>query len=240
MKRWIKLFTFSVLTGYFAGCETGLFDDCTQGDGPAKTYYSSIEEFGKLVLKIPAKVILNQDSSATSVFVEVFCQPNVYENIGFQKSGDVLSIDFQNCVTQYQPVEIKLTYKDFNGLEIQGPSDLVTEDIFFVDSLDILLNSTSIFDASFRARKFSFQVDGAGEVALNGFAETFSLTHNSVGSVRAFNLETDSIFVDQNNAGIIEVTAQRSINAEISGVGEVFYKGTPTLFGDTAALISSN
>ena len=236
----LRAFAFAGVT-FFASCNNSLFNDCTKGEGPSKTFFSSTDSFKKLNLKIPAKIIIKQDSNAFAPQLEVFAQENVFNRIAFANSGSEVTIDFKECVNQYQDVEIKIIVSDFNNLSLDGPSDVFSDNIFRTDSFSIQLNSTAIIDFSTRADYFTVDVNGAGNISLNGYSDVFQLTHNRVGGVSAFNLETDSSNITINNAGSAEITVGKSLTTITPGLGQVFYKGRPNLFvSDSSKVIDSN
>jgi len=236
----LRAFAFAGVS-LFVSCNGSIFNDCTKGEGPSKTFFSSTENFKNLSIKIPAKIILKQDSSALVPRIEVFAQANVYERIGFKNNGEDLTIDFTECVNQYQNVEIKIILADLNSLSIDGPSDIFTDNLFKTDSFKIQLGSTAIVDFSAKTEFLQIDVNGAGTISLNGFSEVFKLTHNSVGTISGFNLETDSSNVTLNNSGSLEITVGNSLNATTPASGQVFYKGKPQLFvTDSSKVINSN
>lgn len=225
----------------FFGCNSNLFNDCSQGKGPSKTFFVTTQNFNQLKLLIPAKVILKQDSSYKIPQLRIFSQSNVFERIAINQLGnEELSIDFKECVTQYQPIEIEIFFSELSGISVEGPTDVVTQSMVFVDTFNLSLNSTALLDLSLRGNLLNVTANGAGNITLNGATDIFKVTQNSIGQIAAFNLETDSCNFEINNAGGVEVTS-RAIKAANNGAGLVYFKGKPRLFvTDSSKVIDAN
>lgn len=94
-------------------------------------------------------------------------------------------------------------------------------------TMELDFDSTSVVNAS---------VDGSGTITLKGEAITNNLSSNGSGNIKAFDLPVLTSTVELIGSGIIELTATdanipstATINAQLSGSGQILIKGNGTL-----------
>ena len=78
-----------------------------------------------------------------------------------------------------------------------------------------------------KSKEFSLAISGAATAALAGNVEMLEIDISGSGKVRAFNLEAKVVKADVSGAGDVEVYATKIIDANVSGVGKLVYKGSP-------------
>lgn len=90
-------------------------------------------------------------------------------------------------------------------------------------------------------------VTGLSDIEINGFLELSTIDHhgfgkltlydcqskklkllnNEIGSFKGFGLEVDTLIVEQNGIGNIEVTVNKILEGELNGTGHILFKGNP-------------
>ncbi len=80
-------------------------------------------------------------------------------------------------------------------------------------------------------------VTGAGDFYISGAEQTRLDIHiTGAGNVKAFDLEVNDCSIYITGSGNCEVNVIEKLQVTISGVGNVFYKGTPTLASDISGV----
>jgi hypothetical protein len=108
-----------------------------------------------------------------------------------------------------EPINYRLTVKDLGALEVSGSGSVDAEGI----STDEL----------------AVTITGAGDVKINGKANSQQVAILGSGDYRAEDLESKEVKVDVGGAGSAIVNVSDELNAEVSGSGSVEYKGDPTV-----------
>jgi hypothetical protein len=80
-------------------------------------------------------------------------------------------------------------------------------------------------------------VTGAGDFHLEGTGqERLDIYITGAGNVSAFDMEVDDCQIRVSGSAHCEVSVEKSLYVQISGVGNVFYKGSPTLSSDISGV----
>jgi Putative auto-transporter adhesin, head GIN domain len=108
-----------------------------------------------------------------------------------------------------EPINYRLTVKDLSALEMSGSGSVDAEGI----STDEL----------------AVTITGAGDVKINGKANSQQVAILGSGDYRAEDLESKEVKVDVGGSGSAIVNVSDELNAEVSGIGSVEYKGDPTV-----------
>ena len=68
---------------------------------------------------------------------------------------------------------------------------------------------------------------GMGDLTFHGSAGTMHITHDGVGDLHAFGFAVDTCHVAHSGVGRIEVNVQDQLTGSLSGVGSIYYQGSP-------------
>ncbi|WP_417319539.1 head GIN domain-containing protein [Emcibacter sp.] len=86
---------------------------------------------------------------------------------------------------------------------------------------------------------FEIELNGAGNIELEGKCDKLVIELNGAGNIEAEDLECKDVEVDVNGAGNVEVFASESIDAKVSGFGNIDVYGKPKQIKTDDGLFSS-
>jgi hypothetical protein len=122
-----------------------------------------------------------------------------------------------------------LIYVDENLRQIKssGTSNISSDGVLTNPQLDILVSGAG--DVSLQVENNSIDVglSGSGDVQLKGKTQKLSARVSGGGDLKAVNLEAETVKVAVSGAGDAKVYAVKSLDATVSGAGDVQYKGDP-------------
>lgn len=76
-----------------------------------------------------------------------------------------------------------------------------------------------------RAKSISMNISGSGNIELAGIAETAEISISGSGNADCGKLQVDKALAKISGSGNVKIFANQSIKAQISGSGNVLYKG---------------
>lgn len=170
-----------------------------------------IEEFGN-VAKISYKPRVNVNP--TDVAKVVFYMPEL-RSIKIDGSGDVFVFE------EYE-------FDDKMEIKINGSGDLTIESII-CNKLETTINGSGYIDAGIVATDIETIIRGSGNVEYYGSAVNHTIKISGSGDIEAFDLFTESTFVNISGSGDVSVWVEELLDIYISGSGNVTYKGNPQL-----------
>lgn len=201
----------------FYGCT-----ECIEATGEKTERTEYPEPFDKLEVDIPADVLLRQGDSA-SILIQG--AENLVQNIILKQKGDKLIIDNENCFSGSNKIKILLVVPSLSSIKINGSADVITDDIFKTQELDVEINGSGGIDLSLYSDELEIEIQGSGDVKLKGTSDQLSIDINGSGDVDAEELLTDNCEININGSGDCRVNVQKELEADISGSGTVYYKG---------------
>lgn len=114
-------------------------------------------------------------------------------------------------------------------LALSGAGDIYADDLS-IETLELVLSGVG--DMKLRGlavETLSVRVSGAGTLELTGSAQTQDIALSGAGSVQACALSGETVTVKLSGTGDAHVWATASLEAKVSGVGAVRYRGEPLL-----------
>jgi Putative stress-responsive transcriptional regulator len=125
-------------------------------------------------------------------------------------------------------VKLVLQTPDIDRVKFEGAGNINFAGAFRSERLAILLEGVGNVKAdSLYVDNLEAQTDGSGSMNLAGKSRKSRLAINGTGSIKALELQSDTIKVNVNGAGNVECNPVKLLDATVQGVGSIKYKEEP-------------
>jgi hypothetical protein len=153
-----------------------------------------------------------------------------FQYIDVDSDSESLSLKITKKHFNFDELILYITFKDLEKLEIQGGISLETKG--YVDFKDFYLHVAGGADIEMNLKANNLKVIGEGGVKLefDGIANELNASISGAGYLNATNLKTKRTDCKIEGACAASVYATDYLNASISGVGKIRYKGDPQVF----------
>jgi hypothetical protein len=180
--------------------------DAITGSGRIVSQEREVEFFRGIRIDGFGKVFITQGPSQA---LRVDADDNVIDQVTTAVRGGVLLLDVAKK-TSYSDVTIDVfvTVPDLEMLEIAGAGEIQTESPIQVEEL--VCNLT-----------------GAGTIRLSGSADRLDVKISGSGDIRCFDLAARTCRAVISGMGSCEVYVTGSLDAVITGMGDIVYDGNP-------------
>jgi len=242
MKSKILLFATILLIVTTSGCLKTPF--CETGFGELENETIELEQFSKISLQISGDVYLTQSDTQSVV---ILAQRNILDRIKTNVLNDELSIEFNECISFHDGIQIFISMKDIESLEIAGSGSITSENPISVKNLELTIDGSGEIDLDniLVEENLESHIFGSGDISLKGTetAKQHDIEIVASGNVNAYSLPTENVNITIDGSGNAYVNALSTLDVEIYGSGSVYYRGTPQInveiFG-SGSLFNSN
>jgi len=181
--------------------------------------------FTSIDFALPGTLYITQNNTQS---VAVEAKNSVVPNIRTEVTDGVLKIDATSLIPPITtPLTIYVSVTDINGITNRGAGTVLSSSQLNAGALNLTLQGAGSIDIAVNVTQLTTQVSGVGTVLLRGNATTHAATLTGVGSLRSYELQTDTTTVSITGLGSAEVTALNTLTVNISGTGSVNYHGSP-------------
>lgn len=252
-----SLFCILLLT---SGC---IFMPSIKGDGNVITQTIDIADFDEISAE-GSSILLNYSQQESAPALTVTVDQNIYDLFEFKTDGKKLVIRPKNRdrkPIRLRPTEFTVTSNstslkkvelaginefNLNGkfasnekikFSMAGSGTIELRDTVTVDKMEvetagkITLNASALY-----AREFKGQIAGKGTLNLTGAGEKADFEIAGSGKVHAFDFIISEMSCEIAGKGSVEAHAEKHINIEIAGIGNLYYKGNPSIHENKAGL----
>ena len=195
-----------------------------QGNGNVIKQERKVASFDAIDVSGSFEVFLTQGNDQ-SVFIEA--DENLLPIIKTEVEGSTLTIETKKSIHHAKTMRVYITVKELKKIEISGAVDLTTQNKFTETEMSIEVSGATDSKLELAVQKLDVSSSGGCKLKLIGMANTFNLEGSGAVDVFAFDLLTETVSIDISGAGKAEVNVSKEIKAEISGAGNVKYKGNP-------------
>jgi len=199
------------------------------GDIITEERYTSF--FDTIELQNNVNLFLTYDTLQTSIIVEA--GENLIDKISCISEANKLVIKNDNSCNWTRdysiPVNVHIRMPDLSGLIYRGSGDIHCQNSFVIDSIqvDIREGAGSIaLDLTTLSTEI-FVHEGTADVTVMGSTWIIYLSNNGFGPVDCLGLESQFVFMRNSSPNHCYIYAGKSLNVEISNIGDVFYTGNP-------------
>jgi hypothetical protein len=216
-----------------------------RGTGLAQEETRNVSGFDRIVLSIPARMVLTQGESES---LEISAEENLLPYIETKVENGTLTIQTKPEMTNLRPTQeivITLNVIDVNAVTINGAAKVQSEALK-ADSLSLTINGSGNIDiGQIETQKFkatisgsggmdfgnvmaestSLNINGNGKYTLFGESVRAQMTINGSGTIEAKDLACEDVLVSISGAGKVNTWAENQLSVTITGSGTVIYQG---------------
>jgi len=200
----MKLFRSTSTAALAALLGTTMFVSTSLADDEA-TESRDVDEFTRIVIEGAMDLVIEVGGSQS---VEVTTDEDYLSRVETRVDEDTLYISQKGRRWRNADVDIEITVRSLDRIYLEGAADI---DVTGIDS-----------------DMFELEIDGAGDITLEGSCDTVSIEINGAGDIDAEDLKCKSVYVIINGAGDVDAYASESVEAELNGVGDITICGDPS------------
>ena len=170
---------------------------------------------------------------AEEASVEVSAEQSVIERIVTEVRDGVLVVSIRwwfGLLFQawhLRNLEVHLKVKDLRSFRLSGAGTVESNGRLGVEELDLRLSGAGRMALELQGRRVRVRLSGAGSIELSGEAEEQEIQLTGAGSIDAERLASKRAQVRSSGAGECRLQVSETLEAALSGVGSVLYRGNP-------------
>jgi hypothetical protein len=215
------------LVGVLSACEVLMI----QGSGNITTETRAVTDFDEVNFTNIGELTIVQGNSES---LTVTTDDNILPYVKTTVNGGTLTISFDRgtvapLVHPTQGIHYQLAVKNLKGITLSGAgtvtaAKLETEDLTLAET-----GAGQIKIDEFTGHNLNANLSGAGRIEVAGKVASQSVVMSGFGSYDAENLQCQVAKVVVSGAGTTTLWVTESLDATISGVGNVRYYGSPQI-----------
>lgn len=208
-----------------------VFTSCTKivGTGPSITETRTLSDFNSISLAMDAEVQITQDSLFK---VEVEAQSNIMDKISTYVSGSRLVIQHKNnVILKSNPIRIRISMPSIYSLNVSGSGKIQLQNLVTTGNFDLNVSgSGKISLPGITATDISSSISGSGSIDISsGSAISLDSKISGSGDLNMLNVPIEDVNTSTSGSGTTKVYANHTLFAKITGSGDVYYRGNPSV-----------
>lgn len=155
------------------------------------------------------------------------------DEITTEVNGDELKIGIKSKNGMWSwnnkmKVKVYVTYRQLKAVKSSGSSDIFCKSTIKSDDFSINISGSGDLTGEMNVKNLTVTVSGSADVTMSGKAETQDVVISGSGDFKGGDLQGKFVKVKISGSGDAKVWAEESIEARVSGSGDVVYKGNPS------------
>ena len=205
---------------------------CIEGKGNIITVELEVEDFNSINAIGVFDIFVSQGATQK---VEVKGQENIIDYLETNVSGDIwdIKLDDDHCYTDYD-LTLYIQVPDIEEITVTGVANVYIED--FTNQQSLELNITGSGDVEINdflgCETMEVKISGSGDIDCKGEFDNLSqldIEISGSGDFDGFNAITDYCDIRISGSGNCEVFVVKELDVNISGTGNIYYKGNPVI-----------
>lgn len=221
MTRARHLLALIFMIPFFFACDSMIRKE---GNGNMITKEVDINDFEEIVVTGNFEIMLK---SGTSPGISITADENLHEYIEVSNSGDRLIIETTENLDSDEGLSLLITYTKLTAIEVGGAATLESEETIAGEYFNISMSGAGAVDLDVDLNALKLSVSGAGSVDLSGRADETAISMSGAGGLDAFDMESKACKIQISGVGSANITVTEKLDASVSGVGGISYRGNP-------------
>jgi len=159
--------------------------------------------------------------------VKINAAEDALSQVKTEVKDGILIISTEGNLKGNDEITVAISIKSLSSIDVSGTAEVKSENQLICDKLIIITNGAGDIQLDLKANEIKTEISGAGDVSLKGITQMLDATVSGAGDLKASNLDATKIIVKVSGAGDAKVNAIESLNADVSGLGSIIYKGNP-------------
>jgi hypothetical protein len=135
---------------------------------------------------------------------------------------------FKNNNLKNKKLDIYISSPTLNLIEMEGVGNFLFEKVFNAPKLEIVSNGVGNLKAdNLNCGHIFICSHGVGNIDLAGKAKNMTISSDGVGNIKAKKLVAQHASVNLSGVGNVAFNCSKSMDVELSGVGNAIYYGNP-------------
>ncbi|AEM71440.1 hypothetical protein Murru_2402 [Allomuricauda ruestringensis DSM 13258] len=124
-------------------------------------------------------------------------------------------------------IHITVPVESIEFVSLSGSGDVVGKTMIKSNRFNASMSGSGDVSLMVEAEEVEAALSGSGDINLSGRATNFTVSVSGSGDIKAYDLEADFVKATVSGSADIKVTAHQSIDARVSGSGDIHYRGNP-------------
>lgn len=228
MKKWNVVLA-GLLVLILTACEK------VAGDGPLVTQNRNLINFSGIDLRMNANVVYKQ---APEYKVEVSAQDNIQGRLITEVENGKLVIKLKNDVRlrRHEPITITVQTPELTRLRVSGSGNIKSRGLINADDLEVDISGSGDIElADLVTGYLDVDISGSGNFKIiSGMAPDELLRISGSGDIDVANVLAKNVISTTSGSGTTRVNVSDQLRVTISGSGDVYYKGQPSISTSTS------
>lgn len=239
MVRLVLLFISIAALAIFEACGPKPIP-CIRVSSTTTTETRDIKDFNGVIVYVEANVKIRQGSEYE---IKLTGPDNVVELIETSLTNEYLVISTSDCFNGDYELFIEITAPVYELVNLNEKSLLETNGTIEGTNIQLELLGNVEVNVALEMDSIFTSYVGKGDLNFSGSSIYHSMILEGEFDVSGFELMTDYSSIDLIGIGNCEVYANEKLDVSITGIGDVYYKGTPdisSMITGTGQIINAN
>jgi hypothetical protein len=217
----------SVATFLLSSCHH-FWEKRVRGNGNIKTEEHTVSAFKNVEVGGAMKVFVSQGALQP---VKLEGDENLLKYIEVAQEGDriIVKSRFGYNLIPTGDMRIYVTSPVYHDIEVSGACDIIGQNkITNPENLKLGASGSGDIKMDVDAPRLDAEISGSGSIDLRGQTKDVDLELSGAGHAHCYDLLAENAKVDISGVGSVEVYASVKLDAQVSGAGNVTYKGNAT------------
>lgn len=152
---------------------------------------------------------------------------NLMHHIKTQSVNNQLLIQTKKTLYSNRDIYVNVHYKQLEKIDASSFAEIVFATPFHGNKLKINLTGACDIKGEVFVENLDMNITGAADIEIKGSTRKMKGDFSGAGNLDSFGMKTDSCFIDITGAADAKVHALQYLKVDVSGAGEVVYKGSP-------------
>lgn len=200
--------------------------DCISGNGNSISKEYIISDFNKLAVHGEANVYISKGETTS---LRIVGESNVMSVLDVEVNNGELSIGEDNCFKNIERLNIYVSTSTLNGLSGSGLCNFYSPDKFTSSTFFCEIEGDGKMELNMDTQEFDATISGTGYISAKGAASNQFINISGDGDIKLFDLMGSNADITFDGMGDVEVNVSSKLKVRISGAGNVYYKGNPSI-----------
>lgn len=161
-------------------------------------------------------------------YVEYQVERRMLGHVKIEVRGNTLEIGTKCCRSPRKAMKATVYLTTLDGIDVSGSGYVFGHDTFPGSNWEMDVSGSGRISVPLSAQNLDVRISGSGNIEAFGTADKQSVNISGSGLYQGFGLQTSITNARISGSGRAEVSVSSELDVDISGSGNVHYRGNPS------------
>lgn len=226
MKKMLTITALFILLPFYS--QNWWNKNSVKGNGVIKTQMRTTSDYDGISVSGSFTVILTNGNEGK---ISLTGEENILDYVVTEVEEGNLKIKFKkhSNINYNKKIQVTVPIEQIKSIALSGSGNITSTTEIKANTFETAQSGSGKISLNINTQKMDAALSGSGQLVLSGSTTDFDIRLSGSGRIDSNKMNSENVSAQVSGSGNVTITTSKSLNAVVSGSGQIKYSGNPKI-----------